>query len=267
MKLRPHLQADHLAQKFTEANKHWHLQKLYDDIANAKQQEAVRRCKQLTATEKACLRGLLCNYSSAEIATQLNREPNGLRVDLSRGLYRYIENLTGTYIKNWSAIAKQLDNAGYKVQHQERKVKFRVSVINNNFGKEEEIDAFIFSDRNQHLTVSNFTPPRNFLDTLIVILSTKDLKVMPMNTAEFPADGEWNFYDANSETGYYGDLNYCLELLDNSWLEVEVLTEEELETLQALRHKVNARLKAIKTQCLTTGSAETENWSISFECE
>ncbi|MBW4675211.1 MAG: hypothetical protein KME52_14685 [Desmonostoc geniculatum HA4340-LM1] len=46
-----------------------------------------------------------------------------------------------------------------------------------------------------------------------------------MNTSEFPADGEWNSYDAISQIGYYGDLNYCLGVLDDSWLEVEVLTE------------------------------------------
>ncbi|MEH2397336.1 hypothetical protein [Nostoc sp.] len=72
MVLPPHPRGDDFAQKFAEANEHWNLQKLYKDIANAKQQERLRRCKQLSITERACLRGLLCNYSPTEIATELN---------------------------------------------------------------------------------------------------------------------------------------------------------------------------------------------------
>lgn len=121
MTLPPHLRSDDLAQKFAEANEHWNLDKLYRDIANAKQQERRRQCKQLTKTEKACLRGLLSGYSPTEIATQLNREANGLRVELSRGLYRYIETSTDTYIKGWYNISKLLENAGYKLQHNCRK--------------------------------------------------------------------------------------------------------------------------------------------------
>lgn len=117
MTLPPHLGSDNLAQKFASANEHWNLDKLYRDIANAKQQERRRECKQLTQTEKACLRGLLSGYSPTEIATQLNREPNGLRVELSRGLYRYIETSTDTYIKGWYNISKLLEKAGYKLQH------------------------------------------------------------------------------------------------------------------------------------------------------
>ncbi|MBD2413578.1 hypothetical protein H6H01_23205 [Nostoc calcicola FACHB-3891] len=40
-----------------------------------------------------------------------------------------------------------------------------------------------------------------------------------------------------------------------------------MEIISGLRQKLNATLEAIKTQCLTTGSPETENWSISFEEE
>lgn len=116
MTLPPHLRSDNLAYKFAEANQHWNLDKLYRDIADAKQQERRRQCKQLTQTEKACLRGLLSGYSPTEIATQLNREPNGLRVELSRGLYRYIETLTDACIKGWYNISKLLENAGYRLQ-------------------------------------------------------------------------------------------------------------------------------------------------------
>lgn len=114
MSLHPHPRSDDLAEKFAEANECWNLEKLYRDIADAKQQERRRQCKQLTPTEKACLRGLLSGYSPTEIATELNREPSGLRVELSRGLYRYIETSTDACIKTYSNVSKLLENAGYK---------------------------------------------------------------------------------------------------------------------------------------------------------
>ncbi|AFY31168.1 NB-ARC domain-containing protein [Calothrix sp. PCC 7507] len=158
--------ADDLAQKFAEVNEHWNLKKLYQDIVNAKQQERRRQCKQLTPTEKACLRGLLCNYSPTEIATALNREPNGLRVELSRGLYRYIESLTGLDIKSWSNVSKQLENAGYKLQNENQEAVNRTSTITNGAGNTpkaqpqiqnqidwgEAIDVSIFYDRTDELT-------------------------------------------------------------------------------------------------------------------
>jgi flagellar biosynthesis GTPase FlhF len=120
MTLHPHIRGDHLAQKFVLANEHWNLEKLYKDIANAKQQERHRQCKQLTPTEKACLRGLLCDYSPTAIATELNREPSGLRVELSRGLYRYTESLTGVCLKSWSNIPKHLEKVGYKLHNESK---------------------------------------------------------------------------------------------------------------------------------------------------
>jgi DNA-binding NarL/FixJ family response regulator len=84
------------AEKFAAAALNWNLDKLYEDITDAKQRQGIPRRKPITPTEKACLRGLLSGYTPSEIALQLNREPVGLRVDLSRGLYRYIEMLTNS---------------------------------------------------------------------------------------------------------------------------------------------------------------------------
>lgn len=93
----------------------WNLDKLYIDLGKVKQQQktASRKLK-LTSLEKACLHGLLNGYSPNDIAIQLNREPKGLAVDLSRGLYRYIESLTGQSPKNWRDIAVFLEKAGYR---------------------------------------------------------------------------------------------------------------------------------------------------------
>lgn len=93
------------AEKFAAAALNWNLDKLYDDITDAKQRQGIPRRKPITPTEKACLRGLLSSYTPSEIALQLNREPVGLRVDLSRGLYRYIEMLTNCPLKDWSKVA------------------------------------------------------------------------------------------------------------------------------------------------------------------
>nr|WP_052325900.1 NB-ARC domain-containing protein [Hassalia byssoidea] len=159
MALHPSPRSDDLAKKFAEANEHWNLEKLYRDIANAKQQERRRQCKQLTPTEKACLRGLLSGYSPTEIATELNREPGGLRVELCRGLYRYIETVTDMYIKTYSNVSKLLENAGYKHQQKYRDVTCNVSTIQNPKSKiqnrvdwGEAIDVSIFYGRTDELT-------------------------------------------------------------------------------------------------------------------
>lgn len=103
---------------FAQAKNDWNLEKLYQDLAAAKTQFAGKR-KQLTPVEMACLRGLLCSYGPTEIAAELNREPRGLRVDLSRGLYRYVEILTHrptNTLKDWRDVANWLEEAGYKTR-------------------------------------------------------------------------------------------------------------------------------------------------------
>jgi WD40 repeat protein len=108
---------DELTQKFVEVANDWNLEQLYQDLAVAKQQQQIARRKKLTPIEKACLRGLLYGYSPTEIAQELSREPKGLRVDLSRGLYRYIETLTGWQLKDWKSVPELLERAGYSTQN------------------------------------------------------------------------------------------------------------------------------------------------------
>lgn len=93
-----------ISQKFYEAEETWNLEQLYTDLTIAKQQYRASSRQRLTCTEKAHLRGFLCDYSPSEIAAELHRDCNGLRVDWSRGLYRYIETLTEKSIKNWKDI-------------------------------------------------------------------------------------------------------------------------------------------------------------------
>lgn len=102
--------------EFTEAGNNWNLEKLYIDLAAAKG-------KSLTQVEKKFLRGLLCGYSPAEIAVQVyqSRSSNSVRVYLSNGIYKYIEQLisdkTGNLIKvkSWNRVIYLLEKAGYKI--------------------------------------------------------------------------------------------------------------------------------------------------------
>lgn len=106
------------ADPFAEAANHWDLERLYAKLTEVKQdQSGTRRQKQLTPVEKACLRGLLCECKPDEIAAKLHREPKGLRVELTRGLYRYVEMLTGresNELQSYSDIPTWLEQAGYK---------------------------------------------------------------------------------------------------------------------------------------------------------
>jgi len=101
---------------FQEAELEWDLEKIYRKLCQAKQLNTSRDAK-LTPTEKAILRGFLCNYSPQEIAIQLHWKLNSLRVELSRGFYRYVETITDrdlNTVKNWRNIVQWLEEKGYK---------------------------------------------------------------------------------------------------------------------------------------------------------
>ncbi|MDM9385252.1 NB-ARC domain-containing protein [Chlorogloeopsis sp. ULAP01] len=104
-----------IEEEFIEANTHWEIEKLYVDLALAKG-------KALTPVEKKFLRGLLCGFSPAEIASKVyeSRSSSTVRVYLSNGLYKYIEDLVSNQagysvkVKNWSRVTYLLEKAGYK---------------------------------------------------------------------------------------------------------------------------------------------------------
>ncbi|MBD0264283.1 MAG: NB-ARC domain-containing protein, partial [Tolypothrix sp. Co-bin9] len=77
-----------IEEEFVEAKNNWDLEKLYVDLASAKG-------KALTPVEKKFLRGLLCGFSPAEIANAVykSRSSSTVRVYLSNGLYKYIEDM------------------------------------------------------------------------------------------------------------------------------------------------------------------------------
>ncbi|MFB2977774.1 antitoxin [Microseira sp. BLCC-F43] len=102
------------SEKFPQAANSWNLSQLYKDLTAAKRLYTKIQKQQLTPLEQAYLRGILCGQSPPEIATVLHRDIKGLRVDLSRGLYRYIETLTQKRPRNWKEVPVILENAGYK---------------------------------------------------------------------------------------------------------------------------------------------------------
>ncbi len=101
--------------KFTEAQKNWNLEKLYEDLRAAKQ-------KVLTDTEKCHLRGLLCGYSPQEIADERVIAVGTVNDALSKTLYGYIEDLLNREkkIRHWSHVPDFLEKAGYKIQVSEQ---------------------------------------------------------------------------------------------------------------------------------------------------
>lgn len=136
------------AEEFVEAANFWDLDKLYVDLSSVKG-------KSLTRTEKKLLRGLLCGYSPAEIAEKVYKTKNSnnsVRVALSNGLYRYIEELLiregeEIQIKSWNRIPNLLEKAGYKKNSY---IHQRLRNKHQDWG--EAIDVSLFYGRQAELT-------------------------------------------------------------------------------------------------------------------
>ncbi|MGB3495012.1 MAG: NB-ARC domain-containing protein [Elainellaceae cyanobacterium] len=99
---------------FAEAAQNWNLDQLYLDLSIAKG-------KRLTRVERQYLRGLLCYCSPNEIAENLHVASDTVRNYLSKGLYRYIEELLIqqdsdiTRVKDWSRVPQLIERAGYRL--------------------------------------------------------------------------------------------------------------------------------------------------------
>lgn len=119
---------------YVDVAQQWDLDRLYSDLTLVKQ-------KKLSETEKICLRGLLCGTNPAEIAATLPCSLNGLRVELSKGLYRYIEQLSQEPVKNWAKVATTLERAGYRRQPQAVAVEI-VSSTKQDWGEAPEVSVF-----------------------------------------------------------------------------------------------------------------------------
>ncbi|WP_199247578.1 hypothetical protein [[Phormidium] sp. ETS-05] len=99
---------------FAEAAERWDLERLYADLAVAKEELGSYPRQGLTATEKTHLRGLLCGYSPIEIAKILHKSPKGVYADLTKTVYRYIEIITKKPFISWKDIIPGLAQIGYR---------------------------------------------------------------------------------------------------------------------------------------------------------
>ncbi|MBW4491996.1 MAG: hypothetical protein KME26_02600 [Oscillatoria princeps RMCB-10] len=139
---------------FAGAANDWDLERLYQKLAAAKKEWAPHKKSGLTPIEKLHLRGLLCGYSPAVIAKKLSIIPRGLEADLCKGLYRYVEILTGrpaNTLSNWRDIIDWLDEAGYKIGPARRCQDWDgapdASVFYGRTGELETLEQWIVRDR------------------------------------------------------------------------------------------------------------------------
>ncbi len=103
--------------EFSAAASQWDLERLYNDLAKAKREYAPHTRRGLTSAEKLHLQGLLCSNSPTDIARVLHKSEGGVKTDLSKTLYRYVEALTQrayNSLNNWRDVLEWLEEAGYK---------------------------------------------------------------------------------------------------------------------------------------------------------
>lgn len=146
---------DNLEKLFLEAAQSWDLEKIYADLERVSG-------KHLKPAEKVCLRGLLCRYRPGQIAFKLTWTSGSLRVELNKGLYRYIEALAEKPLNTlrWESIAEWLEEKGYKLTgNQDRPMRLPQKGFTDwgdapeapvFFGRTEELaqlDKWISSDR------------------------------------------------------------------------------------------------------------------------
>ena len=101
---------------FPEASECWNLEELYAVLEKIKQR--IEK-KPLTLLEQSVLRGILSGNTPEEIASFLPGKFSDLILNSTQRLYRYIQTLTGTEIRDvdvnkYQHIPKLLEAAGYK---------------------------------------------------------------------------------------------------------------------------------------------------------
>lgn len=108
------------SEEFAQAALDWDLERLYRDLAVAKKTWNPAARDHLTDVEKLHLRGLLCGYSSREIAEKLYQNKEGVTSALSKTIYRYVEVLTQrefNSLRFWNNVKEWLE-ADYKFSSQ-----------------------------------------------------------------------------------------------------------------------------------------------------
>jgi len=130
---------DSVDKSFPEAAQEWDLARLYADLERIS-------TKELKPIEKACLRGLLCRYRPGQIAYKLSWTSGALRVELNKGLYRYVEALANQppNTLRWEKISEWLAQKGYR--YTDRVAVPQIAPID--WGEAPEVPQF-FGRRNE----------------------------------------------------------------------------------------------------------------------
>lgn len=143
----------HEPEDFAEAAERWDLERLYADLAVAKEELGSHPRQGLTPTEKTHLRGLLCGYSPLEIAKILHKSPKGVYADLTKTLYRYIEIVTKRTFRAWKYIIPWLAEIGYRKLSLKRSHDWHLTPdVSRFFGRTQELASlrkWIITDRAQ----------------------------------------------------------------------------------------------------------------------
>lgn len=126
---------DNFSSLFSEAEQAWNLENLYADLEYLNH-------KPLKPLEKACLRGLLCRYRPGQLAFKFNWTSGALRVELNKGLYRYIEELTNhpSNTLKWELVGDWLAEKGYKKLESRSEAELKT---NQDWGEAPEIRTLL----------------------------------------------------------------------------------------------------------------------------
>jgi SpoVK/Ycf46/Vps4 family AAA+-type ATPase len=237
-----------IEEEFVEAKNNWELEKLYVDLASAKG-------KGLTPVEKKFLRGLLCGFSPAEIASAVykSRSSSTVRVYLSNGLYKYIEEMlsklagTSVKVKNWSRVTHLLERAGYKkawlqvelsnnlvlaTTNQEPDVFTMQTAQQNNWG--EAIDVSVFYGRIHELTqITHWVVNERCRLVLILGMGGIGKTALSVKLAQ-EVQGEFEFViwrSLQSSPSLPHLLNQLIKFLSSSDIQIASTIEESISQL------------------------------------
>lgn len=138
-------------EEWLQASKNWDMERLLVALGAAKK-TVKPSSKGLSKTEKKFLVLLLCGHGPEAIAQKLDRNPNGVRVDLSKGLYDYIEVLIGKRPTDWREIIIWLEQRGYKITQPPELAQPTKTFFYKRQDWGEALDVSIFYGRTEELS-------------------------------------------------------------------------------------------------------------------
>lgn len=182
---------------FYEAAKDWDLEKLYLKMEAVKLQ---LHQQQLTAVDKACLRGLLCGYSSQQIANHFPQESEDVVINTIWRLSYYLETFLHASKQqaevSWN-VTQKLAAAGYKRQAIDNRLPLEFTA-SETIIDESNSELIFLENTNTKIIESAFNP-----ELKLQFLTQK-------STAKIPCDLRLNFAQVSTN-----EINTELNLIEN----------------------------------------------------